>query len=56
MNHLGVEGYRAKQALVTRARETIEAGVRAQGFTVLDNGTLIRFHGPGRLLLNGQSK
>ena len=28
----------------------------AQGFTMLDNGTLIRFHGPGRLLLNGQSK
>jgi lipopolysaccharide export system protein LptC len=28
----------------------------AQGFTVLDHGTLIRFAGPGRLLLNGSSK
>jgi len=35
MNHLGVAGYRAKQGLVTRARERIEAGVKAQGFTVL---------------------
>jgi len=35
MNHLGVEGYRAKQGLVTQARETIEAGVKALGFTVL---------------------
>jgi len=35
MNHLGVAGYRAKQGLVTQARERIEAGVQAQGFTVL---------------------
>jgi glutamate/tyrosine decarboxylase-like PLP-dependent enzyme len=35
MNHLGVSGYRAKQGLVTQAREQIEAGVSAQGFTVL---------------------
>lgn len=35
MNFLGVEGYRAKQALVTAAREKIEAGVIALGFTVL---------------------
>jgi glutamate/tyrosine decarboxylase-like PLP-dependent enzyme len=35
MNFLGVEGYRAKQADVTAAREAIEAGVRRLGFTVL---------------------
>lgn len=35
MSHLGVSGYRTKQGLVTRARETIEAGVRAQSFSVL---------------------
>jgi glutamate/tyrosine decarboxylase-like PLP-dependent enzyme len=35
MNHLGVSGYRAKQGLVTQAREQIEAGVSTQGFTVL---------------------
>jgi glutamate/tyrosine decarboxylase-like PLP-dependent enzyme len=35
MRHLGVEGYRAKQGMVTQARERIEAGVIAQGFTVL---------------------
>ncbi len=35
MNFLGVEGYRAKHALVTEARETIAAGVEALGFTVL---------------------
>jgi glutamate/tyrosine decarboxylase-like PLP-dependent enzyme len=35
MNHLGVDGYRAKQALVVAAREKIEAGVTAQGFRVL---------------------
>jgi len=34
-NFLGVEGYRAKQRLVTQARERIEAGVAALGFTVL---------------------
>jgi sphinganine-1-phosphate aldolase len=35
MNFLGVEGYRAKHALVTQARETIVAGVEALGFRVL---------------------
>jgi sphinganine-1-phosphate aldolase len=35
MNHLGVEGYRAKQALVVQARARIEAGVQALGFAVL---------------------
>jgi glutamate/tyrosine decarboxylase-like PLP-dependent enzyme len=35
MNHLGVEGYRAKQGLVVQARARIEAGVEAQGFRVL---------------------
>ncbi len=34
MNFLGVEGYRAKQELVTRTRERIEAGVEALGFSV----------------------
>jgi glutamate/tyrosine decarboxylase-like PLP-dependent enzyme len=35
MNYLGIAGYRAKQKLVTDARETIEAGVQALGFSVL---------------------
>jgi sphinganine-1-phosphate aldolase len=35
MNFLGVDGYRAKQAVVTRTRERIEAGVKALGFEVL---------------------
>ena len=35
MTHLGVAGYRAKQGQVTTARERIEAGVQALGFTVL---------------------
>jgi sphinganine-1-phosphate aldolase len=35
MNFLGVEGYCAKHALVTKARETIAAGVEALGFRVL---------------------
>ena len=35
MNYLGEEGYRAKQKLVTDAREKIEAGVKALGFEVL---------------------
>ena len=35
MNHLGVAGYREKQAAVVRAREAIEAGVQALGFRVL---------------------
>ena len=32
---LGVDGYRKKQAMVTQAREKIEAGVRRLGFEVL---------------------
>ena len=35
MQHLGVEGYKAKQSEVTQAREKIEAGVRKLGFEVL---------------------
>jgi glutamate/tyrosine decarboxylase-like PLP-dependent enzyme len=35
MNFLGVAGYREKQAAVVRARERIEAGVTAMGFTVV---------------------
>ncbi|MFI4974792.1 MAG: pyridoxal-dependent decarboxylase [Caulobacterales bacterium] len=35
MNFLGVEGYRARQGLVTQTRERIEDGVRALGFAVL---------------------
>jgi glutamate/tyrosine decarboxylase-like PLP-dependent enzyme len=35
MNFLGVEGYRAKQKLVTETRERIEAGVATLGFSVL---------------------
>jgi len=35
MNFLGIEGYRAKHALVTGARETIAAGAEALGFRVL---------------------
>lgn len=35
MNFLGVEGYRAKQKMVTDARAAIEAGVKALGFAVL---------------------
>lgn len=35
MNFLGVEGYRAKHGEVRKAREIIEAGVRARGFTVI---------------------
>src|SRR6185295_17301474 len=35
MNFLGVEGYRAKQAEVVAAREAIQAGVQALGFTVV---------------------
>ncbi|WP_374573306.1 aspartate aminotransferase family protein [Phenylobacterium sp.] len=35
MNFLGVEGYRAKHAQATAAREAIEAGVKALGFTVI---------------------
>jgi len=37
MNYLGIEGYRAKQKLVTDARENIETGVRALGFEILGN-------------------
>lgn len=35
MHSLGVEGYRARHGEVTRAREIIEAGVRARGFSVI---------------------
>ncbi|MFZ5669807.1 MAG: pyridoxal phosphate-dependent decarboxylase family protein [Pseudomonadota bacterium] len=35
MNVLGVEGYRQRHGMVTEARETIEAGVRARGFEVI---------------------
>lgn len=35
MNFLGVRGYRAKQKMVTDARERIEAGVQALGFSLL---------------------
>lgn len=35
MNVLGVDGYRDKHGQVTKAREIIEAGVRARGFTVI---------------------
>ena len=35
MNYLGVEGYRAKQAQVTAAREKIEQGARTLGFEVI---------------------
>ena len=34
MNFLGIEGYCARQDLVTRTRERIEAGVKALGFSV----------------------
>jgi len=35
MNFLGVEGYREKQAQVVAAREAIQAGVQALGFSVV---------------------
>jgi sphinganine-1-phosphate aldolase len=35
MHFLGIEGYCAKQKMVTQARERTEAGVRAMGFDVL---------------------
>ncbi len=35
MNFLGVEGYRAKQKMVTDAREAVERGVEQLGFQVL---------------------
>ena len=35
MNHLGVKGYREKQAQVCAAREKIEAGLRGMGFEIL---------------------
>jgi glutamate/tyrosine decarboxylase-like PLP-dependent enzyme len=49
MNYLGVAGYRAKQGLVTQAREAIEAGVGAQGFVVHGQPRLgiTSFHKPG---------
>lgn len=35
MNYLGVEGYQAKHAQVTSARERLEAGVWARGYEIL---------------------
>lgn len=35
MNYLGVDGYRARHARVTDARERLEAGVRARGYEVV---------------------
>ena len=35
MNYIGVEGYRAKQKLVTDAREAVERGIESMGFQVL---------------------
>jgi len=48
MNFLGIDGYRAKQGLVTGARERIEAGARALGFQVLGRPQLgiTAFHHP----------
>jgi sphinganine-1-phosphate aldolase len=40
MNTLGVDGYRAKHGQVTAAREIIEAGVKARGFTVIGSPQL----------------
>lgn len=40
LNYLGVEGYKAKQALVIQAREAIEAGVSRLGFRVLGSPQL----------------
>ncbi|MCR5876312.1 pyridoxal-dependent decarboxylase [Phenylobacterium sp. J426] len=40
MNFLGVEGYREKQRQVTAAREAIQAGAEALGFTVLGRPAL----------------
>ncbi len=40
MNFLGVDGYRAKHALVTQARARIAEGVEALGFTVLGDPQL----------------
>lgn len=49
MNFLGVEGYREKQGLVTKARETVEAGVKALGLEVLGRPQLgiVSFRHPG---------
>ena len=49
MNFLGVDGYRAKQGLVTGAREAVEAGVAKLGFQVLGRPKLgiTAFHHPG---------
>lgn len=40
MNYLGIAGYREKQALVTRTREAVEAGVREMGFEILGDPQL----------------
>ena len=48
MNHLGVDGYRQKQADVVAARETISAGLIALGFEILGDPKLglMAFHHP----------
>lgn len=40
MNYLGVEGYKAKQKMVTDAREAIEKGVKLLGFKILGDPKL----------------
>ncbi len=47
MNFLGIDGYRARHKQVTDAREAIEAGVKARGFSVVGAPQLglIAFHG-----------
>ncbi|MFC6196753.1 pyridoxal phosphate-dependent decarboxylase family protein [Ponticaulis profundi] len=48
MNHLGIAGYCEKQALVTKARAQIEAGLRQLGFEILGEPKLglMAFHHP----------
>lgn len=40
MNYLGVEGYKAKQKMVTDAREAVRKGVEEMGFNILGNPQL----------------
>ena len=49
VNFLGVDGYRARHAMTTAARERIEVGVRARGFDVLGRPQLglVAFGKPG---------
>lgn len=48
MNHMGIAGYCEKQALVTKARAQIEAGLRQLGFKILGEPKLglMAFHHP----------